>query len=110
MKLPDLPFSPVFWDGLPAVEHPGAEGTSFWRTFERNGLRLRMVSYLAGFRSDHWCARGHVLFVLRGAVTLRLKDGRTHELGAGTSFAVGDDEANPHEVASARGADVFIAD
>jgi quercetin dioxygenase-like cupin family protein len=110
MKLPDLPFTPVFWDGVPAVEHPGAEGTSFWRTFERDGLRLRMVSYLAGFRSDHWCPRGHVLFVLRGAVTLRLKDGRTHELASGASFAAGDDEANPHEIASARGADVLIVD
>jgi len=110
MKLPDLPFSPVFWDGVPSVEHPGAEGTSFWKTFEKDGLRVRLVSYLAGFRSDHWCGRGHVLFVLRGAVTLRLKDGRMYELGSGTSFVVGDDETNPHEIASAGGADVFIVD
>ncbi len=110
MKLPDLPFSPVFWDGIPSVEHPGAEGTSFWKTYEKDGLRLRIVSYLAGFRSDHWCSRGHVLFVLRGAVLLRLKDGRRYELAAGTSFAVGDGEPNAHEIASAGGADVFIVD
>ena len=110
MKLPDVPFTPIFWDGIPSAEHPGAEGTSFWKTVERGGLRLRIVSYLAGFRSDHWCGRGHVLSVLRGAVTLRLKDGRTYELAPGTSFVVGDDETNPHEIASAGGADVFIVD
>ena len=110
MKLPDVPFAPVTWEGLRAEEHPGEEGTSFWRTYEWGGLRLRMVSYLSGFRSDHWCGRGHVLLVLSGAITLRLKDGRSFELASGASFAVGDDEANPHQVESARGADVFIVD
>jgi hypothetical protein len=110
MKLPEMPLTPVFWDGLPAVEHPGAGGTSFWRTFERDGLRLRVVTYSAGFKSDHWCARGHVLHVLRGSITIKLKDGRSHELAAGTGFAAGDDEANPHRAESARGADVFIVD
>jgi hypothetical protein len=110
MKLPAVPFEVMDWSCVPPAEHAGAAGASLWRVWERDGLRVRRVTYSPGYQSDHWCARGHVLMVVRGSITIRLKDGRSYELGPGMSFAAGDDETNPHLASSVRGADVFIVD
>lgn len=110
MKLKDIPFHVTDWDCVPPVEHPGETGTSFWRTCEAGDLRVRMVDYKAGFRSDHFCARGHVLFVLEGELHIQLKDGQVHVMGPGMSFQAGDDEVNPHLAFTEKGARVFIVD
>ena len=69
-----FPFGVTDWAALPAEEHKGESGTSFWRTVERGGLRMRTIDYSPGFRSDHWCARGHVLLVLEGELAVTLRD------------------------------------
>jgi uncharacterized cupin superfamily protein len=68
------------------------------------------VDYGPGYRADHWCGRGHVLLVLEGELTVRLKDDREFILGPGMSFTVGDDDANPHLAFSKKGAKAFIVD
>jgi quercetin dioxygenase-like cupin family protein len=110
MKIAGVPFTVTAWDKVPAVEHRGETGTSTWRTVEGGNLRLRVVEYSPGFKSDHWCARGHGLYVLEGELDLRLKDGREFVLSPGMSFQTEDDEANPHLVWTDRGARVFIVD
>ncbi len=110
MKIENVPFSVTDWETLPAVEHKGESGTSFWRTFEAGNLRVRVVDYSPGFRSDHWCPRGHVLYVLNGEVSIALKDGREFVLKTGTSFQAEDDQADPHLAWSVSGARVFLVD
>lgn len=110
MKIENVPFTITDWSALPAVEHKGESGTSFWRTFESGSLRARVVTYSPGFVSDHWCPRGHVLYVLEGDVIIKLKDGREFVLTAGMGFQAEDDESNPHQPWSKTGARVFIVD
>lgn len=73
-------------------------------------VRARVVEYSAGFRSDHWCERGHVMIVLEGSLTLALADGRTFQLGTGEGFLLPDDAGNPHAASSEHGARVFLVD
>ena len=110
MKISNLPFTLTKWDDLPGGEHPGESGMSSWRVFEGGDVRVRVVEYSPGYKSDHWCPRGHVLYVLDGEFGIRLKDGRDVVLGEGMSFQVGDDEDNPHLGYSEKGAKVFIVD
>jgi quercetin dioxygenase-like cupin family protein len=110
MKISGLPFVVTDWREVEQREYPGETGTSHWRVFEGGGLRVRVVDYSPGFRSDHWCPRGHVLYVLEGEFHVDLRDGRTFVLRTGMSFQAGDDEANPHLGRSPRGARVFIVD
>jgi hypothetical protein len=110
MKIEGVGFSVVEWDKVPAVEHRGETGTSFWRTVEEGNVRVRMVDYSAGFRLDHWCSRGHVLLVEEGTLLVELKDGRKLSLGAGMSFQAADDPGNPHTVATKDKTRVFIVD
>ena len=110
MKIPDMPFTVTDWSQMEAEEYAGESGTSFWWTFKREALRVRLVEYSPGFRSDHWCARGHVLYVLEGVLGIELKNGQNFEMPAGTSFQAGDDESNPHLAWTEIGAKVFIVD
>ena len=110
MKIGDVPFTVTDWEKVEAREYKGDTGTSFWRVFEAGNIRARVVDYSAGYLADHWCPRGHVLYVLAGEFGVRLKDGREVVLRPGMSFQAGDDEANPHLGFSPRGARVFIVD
>lgn len=110
MSTGSIPFEVTDWAALPAEEHKGETGTSFWRTVERGGLRIRMIEYTPGFRSDHWCAHGHVLLVLDGMLAVTLRDGRESLLRPGMSFAVGDDDQDPHLVSTEAGAKIFVVD
>jgi hypothetical protein len=110
MNIEDVPFTFTDWGQVESQEHVGESGTSYWQTFSSGELRVRMVEYTPGFRSDHWCPRGHVLLVLGGELTIELKDGQIFKLPPRTSFQVGDDESNPHLAYTDKGAKVFIVD
>ena len=110
MKIQNVPFIITNWEKINPVEYKGESGSSYWRTFERGNIRVRIVEYSPGFKSDHYCSCGHILLVLEGELYIRLKDGQTFMLDNGMSFQVEDDEANPHLAYSESGAKVFIVD
>lgn len=110
MKLPEMPFSAINWDSVPAVEHAGETGTSYWRSFEVKDLRVRIVDYGPGYVADHWCDRGHVLHVLSGEMTVVLKDGRETRLVPGTGFCVSDHGDAAHLVRTEDGCRALIVD
>ena len=110
MQIQNVPFHITDWSNIPTVEYKGEIGTSFWRIFEEGNIRVRIVEYSPGFRSDHWCARGHVLLVFEGELTIELKNGEAYRMPSGTSFQAADDEENPHLAHTDNGAKVFIVD
>jgi quercetin dioxygenase-like cupin family protein len=109
MRIEDVPFSTTDWTQVPETVHPGETGAAYWRTKEQGNIRVRMVRYSAGYRADHWCARGHVLLVLDGELTTELQDGSTHILKPGMTYEVASDAA-PHRSRTAIGATLFIVD
>ena len=110
MNILDVPFTATDWSQVEPVEYKGETGTSFWKSFEKGNIRLRIVEYSTSFKSDHWCGRGHVLFILEGELVIKLKDRREITLTPGMSFQVSDDETNPHLAYTENGATVFIVD
>ncbi len=110
MKTPSLPFTATDWSKIPVAEHPGETGKAIWRTFEIGDLRIRHVEYTAGYLADHWCDRGHVLYVLEGELQSELKDGRKATLTAGMSYQVSDFGDAAHRSSTKTGAKLFIVD
>lgn len=110
MKLPTMPFSITDWSKVAVTEHPGETGMALWRTFTAGDLRVRMVEYTPGYLADHWCDRGHVLFVLSGELVSELKDGRRFTLTAGMSYQVSDFGDAAHRSFTETGATLFIVD
>ena len=110
MKLPESPFAVTDWSGVEPTQHPGETGQASWRTVMLGDVRIRRVDYTAGYRADHWCDRGHVLYVLDGELDTELKDGRTFKLTAGMSYRVSDFGDPAHRSSTATGAQLFIVD
>ena len=110
MKLPTLPFTAVDWNALPETEHPGAPGTARWRTLNNGDVRMRVVEYSPGYVADHWCDRGHVIYVLEGELETELQDGRRFTLAAGSGYTVSDFGDAAHRSSTTTGAKLFIVD
>lgn len=109
MRLADIPFQTTDWATVPVTKRPGSPGEAFWRTKQYGDLRVRMVEYSAGYVSDHWCEKGHVLLVLEGELHTELRDGRVFVLGPGVSYEVADGDA-PHRSSAPNGARIFVID
>ncbi|MBM3573373.1 MAG: hypothetical protein FJX52_13610 [Alphaproteobacteria bacterium] len=109
MKIEGVPFQITDWANVPATHHPGETGYALWRTLEVGNIRVRVVEYSPGYRADHWCSKGHVLYVMDGELTTELKDGRVMTLVPGTSYEVADG-AEPHRSRTEKGAKLFIVD
>jgi len=110
MKLPSLPFTVTDWDAMPATEHPGETGRALWRTLDVGDVRIRRVDYEPGYLADHWCDRGHILYVLEGELETELKDGRRFTLKAGMSYEVSDFGDAAHRSSTRTGVKLFIVD
>jgi quercetin dioxygenase-like cupin family protein len=109
MKIVGVDFQTIDWAALVASEHPGERGTALWRTHEVGNVRVRLVEYSAGYRADHWCARGHVVYVLDGELVTELDDGRRSTLTAGDTYVVAD-ERGAHRSSTETGARLLIVD
>lgn len=110
MKIPPLPFTTTDWASVPETRHPGETGVATWRTLDVGDIRIRRVDYSPGYLADHWCDRGHVLYVLDGELETELKDGRKFTLKAGQSYQVSDFGDAPHRSSTKSGAKLFIVD
>ena len=109
MKIEQVPFNTTDWSKIDAAEHPGEAGVARWRTIEQGNLRVRMIEYSPGYIADHWCERGHVIFVLSGELITELRDGRRFTLGPGMSYQVADGDG-AHRSVSLKGALLFVVD
>ena len=109
MQMADIPFGTTDWSALERIEHRGETGTAYWRTLNFGGIRVRLVEYTPGYRADHWCVKGHILFCVKGELLTELKDGRRFALKPGMSYQVAD-HAEPHRSSTAAGAMLFIVD
>ena len=109
MKMHDIPFGITDWSAVEATEHPGDTGMAYWRTRQFGDVRVRRVEYTPGYRADHWCSKGHILFCVAGELTTELEDGRRFVLTPGMSYQVADG-AEPHRSWTEQGATLFVVD
>ncbi|MFC3209305.1 DHCW motif cupin fold protein [Aquamicrobium soli] len=110
MKIPELAFTTTDWSTLPVTEHAGDTGVAYWRTLTIGDIRVRVVEYSPGYLADHWCDRGHILYVLEGELETELRDGRRFTLKAGMSYQVSDHGDAAHRSSTRDGARLFIVD
>jgi hypothetical protein len=109
MDMAGIPFGTTDWSTVERTEHKGERGMAYWRTKHFGAIRVRMVEYTAGYVSDHWCSKGHILFCIEGELHTELEDGRRFTLEAGMSYQVAD-QAEAHRSRTEKGARLFIVD
>jgi hypothetical protein len=109
MEMKNIPFGTTDWMKIPPTEHKGETGVALWHTQQFGDIRVRLVEYSAGYKADHWCSKGHILFCLEGELHTELADGREFILTPGTSYQVADN-TDPHRSYTLTGAKLFIVD
>jgi hypothetical protein len=109
MEISGIPFQVFDLANLEKEVHGGETGTAFWQTVMRGNLRMRIVEYSPGYLADHWCEKGHAVFVLEGGFESELKDGRKFLLTRGMAYLVAD-HAEPHRSFSKDGVKLLIVD
>ena len=100
---------PVAWSKIEPTEHEGEPGNATWRTQQLGEIRVRVVEYSPGYIANHWCAKGHVVYVLAGEIISEQRSGTKFTLSAGMSYLVGDD-SDAHRSYAPNGAKLFIVD
>lgn len=105
----DIPFQIIDWQQVPATEQPGENGWVRSRTIQLGLLRVRVLEYSANYLADHWCQKGHVVYVLEGEVETQMQDGRVFVNSQGMSYVVSD-EMSSHRSFSRQGARLLIVD
>jgi len=110
MKIPELAFTTTNWEEVPATRHEGESGHALWRTLNIGDIRVRVVEYTPGYVADHWCDRGHIIYVLEGELISELKDGRVSVLTKGMGYQVSDFGDAAHRSSTKTGAKLFIVD
>lgn len=110
MNLGKLPAEIIDWPRLEAASARGETGEAKFSAHDFGPYRLRVVEYRPGYLADHWCSKGHVIYVVAGQLVIEHRDGRRDMLTANMSYCVGDDADPPHRVRSDTGAKVFVVD
>jgi hypothetical protein len=104
-----IPFQTIDWSSIPKTEHKGETGISFWQTLQFDGLRVRVVSYSAGYLADHWCQKGHIVHCLEGEFISELGNGEAVSLSTGMSYIVSDNLSS-HRSFTKNGVKLLIID
>jgi quercetin dioxygenase-like cupin family protein len=109
MNIPSFPFQTLNWSSIPKEEHKGETGVAYWQTQMMNDIRVRMVEYSPGYKADHWCSKGHIIFCMEGEMNTELEDSRILTLSKGMTYFVGDN-CEAHRSSSKNGCKLFIVD
>lgn len=109
MQITNIPFEIIDLDSIEPEAHPGINGNAVWRTVGRGDFRIRVVEYSPGYMADHWCQKGHIVFVLEGEFESELKDGRKDRLTKGMCYLVSDN-AEAHRSSTEGGVKLLIVD
>ncbi|MCK9211562.1 MAG: DHCW motif cupin fold protein [Ignavibacteriaceae bacterium] len=83
-----IPFQIIDWNKVETTEHKGEQGSAYWNTLQLLGLRIRIVTYSAGYLADHWCQKGHIVHCLEGELITEHESGERYLLKEGMTYIV----------------------
>lgn len=105
----NIPFQVIDWSTVPKTEHKGECGVAYWQTVQFEGLRVRVVEYSKGYKADHWCEKGHIVYCLEGEVVNERQGDADSVLKPGMSYIVSD-ELSSHRSVTEGGVKLLIID
>lgn len=109
MNIDFFPFETFKWSSVEKEEHNGETVPAYWQTKMLNDIRVRLVEYPAGYKADHWCKKGHVLYCFEGEMETELDNGSVMKLTKGMCYLVGDNN-EAHRSSTITGCKLFIVD
>lgn len=95
----NIPFQVIDWTKIEPTEHAGERGLALWNTLQLPGLRIRIVTYTAGYVADHWCHKGHIVHCLEGELITEQENGERYILKEGMTYVVSDNLSSHRSIA-----------
>lgn len=95
------------WDRIPPLKANGETGFAIIKSKAIGDIKVRQVEYSSNYLADHWCDKGHIVFVVDGQLIIEHKDNLTHTINSGMTYLVGDNYMS-HKVRTISGAKVII--
>ena len=109
LRVMNIPFQITDWSKKEPEAVNGETGTATVRALEFGNLRIRLIEYSPGYKADHWCQKGHIIYCIEGEMTTELTDGSLHVLKKGMSYEVSDNLSS-HRTSSVNGVKLFVVD
>ena len=103
-----LPVS-IDWNALPNEKVNGASGFATIKSCSFGAVKIRLIEYSQNYTADHWCSKGHIVYLIKGALSIEHDDLSIHVLSSGMTYIIGDNTL-PHKATSEHGARALIID
>lgn len=97
------------WKNIPGEKINGENGFAMIKTQTLGSIKIRYVEYSTNYIADHWCDKGHIVYIIQGELMIEHKDNSIHSLISGMSYLIGDNTLS-HKVKSTTGAKILIID
>lgn len=110
MQIISALYTVIDWDYVPITKQSGETGFAWCRTYETGYIRIRLLEYSPGFKSEHWCCRGHLIHLFDGEINFDFKDGSGIMLRKGVSCCFTDSKSIAHKSFTGNGAFLLIVD
>lgn len=109
MKIETIYPTSFTWDNITSEKYEGDTGSATIKSQIVGTIQIRQVEYSKNYRADHWCDKGHIVFVVSGQLLIEHQDNTVHPLVSGATYVVGDNSM-AHKAVSQEGALVLIVD
>ena len=97
------------WNDVSIEKNNAETGFAINRTKSAGNITVRYIEYSSNYIADHWCEKGHIVFVISGELMIEHINGESHHLKKGMTFIIGDNTLE-HKAKSEVGAKVLIVD
>ncbi len=105
----EIPFTIIDWSLIPKNESLGERGIMIQQVLQYPGLRVRIVEYAAGYFSNHWCQKGHIVYCLEGGFESEMENGEKYQISKGMMYIVSD-RMSSHRSNTVHGCKLLIID
>lgn len=109
MEIPVLENLTIDWATIPAERLNGTTGYVISHTLDLATCRIRRLTFSEQYEADHWCEKGHIIYVLKGTLIIEYKEGTLIHIPEHNSLILGD-HISSHKVRTVIKTDVLIID
>jgi quercetin dioxygenase-like cupin family protein len=98
----------IDWPSIPKEAFAGDEGYATSQAYLVVDMRIRMIEYSPGYKTSHWCKKGHIILCMEGELEIELDDGKSYLVRKNMTIVLGEGET--HRTYSMPGCRLFIVD
>ena len=80
----------INWENIPGEQSDGITGNATSKTVSCQAIKIRKLDFSESYEADHWCEKGHIIYVITGELIIEYKDGSSINVAQGNSLILGD--------------------